>query len=90
MGHGPGTAEPTLPHELAVTAGGVPTAEPGKITAPVLVLAGMNSPGWFRRPVAEQAAVIPGARLKMLDGYDHNAPPEVITPIMTGFFGAHR
>jgi len=26
----------------------------------------------------------------MLDGYDHNAPPEVITPILTDFFGAHR
>jgi hypothetical protein len=24
----------------------------------------------------------------MLDGYDHNAPPEVITHILTGFFGA--
>jgi len=26
----------------------------------------------------------------MLDGYDHNTPPEVITPILTGLFGAHR
>ena len=81
---------PTLPYDLAVTAGRVPTAELGKITAPVLVLGGRNSPGWFQSSVAEQAAAIPGARLRMLDGYDHNAPPEVITPILTGFFGAHR
>lgn len=81
---------PTLPYDLAVTAGGVPTAELGKITVPVLVLGGRNSPGWFQRSVAEQAAAIPAARLKMLDGYDHNAPPEVITPILTGFFGTHR
>ena len=81
---------PTLPYDLAVTAGGVPTAELGKITAPVLVLGGKNSPGWFQRSVAEQAAATPGARLKMLEGYDHNASPEVITPILIDFFGAHR
>ncbi len=81
---------PTLPYDLAVTAGGVPAAELGKITAPVLILGGTNSPGWFQRSVAEQAAATPGARLEMLDGYDHNAPPEVITPILIEFFGAHR
>jgi pimeloyl-ACP methyl ester carboxylesterase len=81
---------PTLPYDLAVAAGGVPSAELGKITAPVLILGGKNSPGWFQRSVAEQAAATPGARLKMLDGYDHNAPPEVITPILIEFFGAHR
>jgi pimeloyl-ACP methyl ester carboxylesterase len=80
---------PTLPYDLAVTGGGVPTAELGKITAPVLILGGTNSPGWFQRSVADQAAATPGARLTMLDGYDHNAPPEVITPILIDFFGAH-
>jgi len=81
---------PTLPYDLAVAAGGVPTAELAQITAPVLVLGGVNSPAWFRRSVAEQAAAIPGARLQMLDGYDHNAPPEVITPILTEFFRTCR
>jgi len=81
---------PTLPYDLAVTAGGVPTAELEKITAPVLILGGENSPGWFQHSVAEQAAATPGAQLKMLHGYDHNAPPEVITPILIEFFGAHR
>jgi pimeloyl-ACP methyl ester carboxylesterase len=81
---------PTLPYDLAVTAGGVPTAELEGITAPVLILGGSNSPPWFQRSVAEQAAATPGAQLKMLDGYDHNAPPEVITPILIEFFGAHR
>ena len=81
---------PTLPYDLAVTAGGVPTAELAKITAPVLILGGKNSPSWFQRSVAEQAAATPGAQLKMLDGYDHNAPPEVISPILIDFFGAHQ
>ncbi len=81
---------PTLRYDLAVTAGGVPTSELGKITAPVLILGGKNSPGWFQRSVAEQAAATPGAQLTMLDGYDHNAPPQVIAPILIGFFGTHR
>jgi pimeloyl-ACP methyl ester carboxylesterase len=81
---------PTLPYDIAVTAGGVPTAELGKIAAPVLFLGGRNSPGWFQRSVAEQAGATPGARLQMLDGYDHNAPPEVITPLLIDFFGAAR
>jgi pimeloyl-ACP methyl ester carboxylesterase len=80
----------TLPYELAVTAGGVPAAELRKITAPVLILGGGNSPAWFRRSVAEQAAAIPGAQLMTLDGYDHNAPPEVITSILTSLFSVHR
>src|SRR3984957_4964009 len=76
----------TLPYDLAVTEGGVPEAELGKITAPVLILGGGESPAWFRRSVAEQAAATPGARLMMLDGFGHNVPPEVITPILIDFF----
>jgi pimeloyl-ACP methyl ester carboxylesterase len=76
----------TLPYDLAVTEGGVPEAELGKITAPVLILGGGESPAWFRRSVAEQAAATPGARLMMLDGFGHNAPPEDITPILIDFF----
>jgi pimeloyl-ACP methyl ester carboxylesterase len=81
---------PTLPYDLAVTDGGVPVSELARITAPVLILGGKNSPGWFQRSVAEQAAATPGAQLRMLDGFDHNAPPEVIAPILIDFFGAHR
>jgi pimeloyl-ACP methyl ester carboxylesterase len=81
---------PTLPYDLAVAAGGVPATELAKISAPVLVLGGANSPAWFRRSVSEQAAAIPGARLQMIDGYDHNAPPEIITPILTEFFSSFR
>ncbi|HET9971719.1 MAG TPA: hypothetical protein VFQ68_26025 [Streptosporangiaceae bacterium] len=35
-------------------------------------------------------AATPGAQLMMLGGYDHNAPPEVLTPILIDFFGANR
>ena len=79
----------TLPYDIAVTAGGVPDDELAKITAPVLIIGGGNSPAWFRRSVAEQAAAIPGAQLTTLDGYDHNAPVEVLAPILINFFGGH-
>jgi pimeloyl-ACP methyl ester carboxylesterase len=79
-----------LPYDLAVTAGGVPAAELGKITAPVLILGGSESPAWFRRSVAEQAAATPGAQLRMLDGFGHNTPVEIIAPILTGFFTRPR
>jgi pimeloyl-ACP methyl ester carboxylesterase len=78
---------PTLPYDLAVTDGGIPVAELARISAPVLILGGGDSPAWFRRSVAEQAAAIPGARLQTLDGYAHNAPPDFLAPILTGFFG---
>jgi hypothetical protein len=39
--------------------------------------------------VADQAAATPGAQLRMLPGYDHNAPPEVISGILIDFFIAH-
>jgi pimeloyl-ACP methyl ester carboxylesterase len=76
----------TLPYDLAVTAGGVPEAELGKITAPVLIIGGSDSPAWFRRSVAEQAAATPGAQLMTLDGFGHNAPPELIAEILIDFF----
>jgi pimeloyl-ACP methyl ester carboxylesterase len=76
----------TLPYDLAVAGDGVPEDELGRIDAPVLVLGGGSSPAWFRRSVADQAAAVPGARLMMLDGQEHNAPPEVLAPILVSFF----
>lgn len=81
---------PTLPYDLGVTGGGVPAGELGRITVPVLILGGGNSPDWFRRSVAEQATATPGAQLRMLDSYDHNAPAEVLAPILASFFDSAR
>ena len=80
----------TLPYDLAVTGDGLPADELGKVGVPVLVVGGGNSPAWFRRSVAEQAAAVPGAQLMTLDGYDHNIPPEVIAPVLARFFAAER
>ena len=76
----------TLPYDIALTGDqGVP-ASLAAIAMPVLVLGGGTSPDWFHRAVAETAAVIPGARLVMMEGYDHGVPPEVIAPVLTEFF----
>jgi pimeloyl-ACP methyl ester carboxylesterase len=78
---------PTLPYDLALTGHhGVPAADLAKITVPVLVLGGANSPEWFQQTVRETTAAIPGARLLVLEGQDHGAPPEVISPVLTEFF----
>jgi pimeloyl-ACP methyl ester carboxylesterase len=81
----------TLPYDLALTGDqGIPVDYLAKITVPVLVLGGANSPDWFRRTVQATTDAIPGARLVMLDGQDHGAPPDVIAPLLTDFFlGAH-
>jgi len=77
----------TLPYDIALTGDqGIPVNVLGKITVPVLVLGGANSPDWFRRTVQATTEAIPGARLVMLDGQDHGAPPEVIAPVLTDFF----
>jgi pimeloyl-ACP methyl ester carboxylesterase len=77
----------TLPYDLALSGDqGIPVDYLAKITVPVLVLGGANSPDWFHRTVEATAEAIPGARLEMLEGQDHGVPPEVIAPVLTGFF----
>jgi pimeloyl-ACP methyl ester carboxylesterase len=80
----------TLPYDIALTGDqGVP-ASLAAIAMPVLVLGGGTSPDWFHRAVQETAAVIPGAKLVMMEGYDHGVPPEVIAPVLTEFFLGSR
>lgn len=76
----------TLPYDIALTADpGIP-AWVSAIVVPTLVLGGSTSADWFHRAVAETAAAIPGARLVMVEGFDHQVPPEVIAPVLTSFF----
>jgi pimeloyl-ACP methyl ester carboxylesterase len=76
----------TLPYDIALTGDqGIP-ASLAAIAVPALVLGGGKSPDWFRRTVQETAAVIPGARLVTVEGYDHNVPPEVLAPVLIEFF----
>jgi len=77
----------TLLYDLALTGDqGIPVGYLKTIAVPVLVLGGANSPDWFHRTVQATTDAIPGARLILLDGQDHNVPPEVIAPVLTDFF----
>jgi pimeloyl-ACP methyl ester carboxylesterase len=77
----------TLPYDLELSGDqGVPADNLATITVPVLVLGGANSPDGFQQIVRETAAAIPGARLVMLEGQDHGAPPSVLAPVLTEFF----
>jgi pimeloyl-ACP methyl ester carboxylesterase len=77
----------TLPYDLLLNGDeGVPADVLAAITAPVLVVGGARSPDWFHRTVEATAAAIPGARLRMLEGYDHNVPAETVSAVMTEFF----
>jgi pimeloyl-ACP methyl ester carboxylesterase len=76
----------TLPYDIALTGDqGVP-ASLSAIAIPVLVLGGSTSADWFHRTVQETANAVPGARLVMMEGYDHGMSPEVIAPVLTEFF----
>src|SRR5579872_5491905 len=76
----------TLPYDIALTGDqGVPAAL-AAIAVPALVLGGGTSPDWFHRAVRSTADVIPGAKLVMVEGYDHNVPTEVLAPVLAEFF----
>jgi pimeloyl-ACP methyl ester carboxylesterase len=81
----------TLPYDLAITGDqGMPVAELAKIEVPVLVIGGGNSPDWFKRTVEATAAVIPDARVIMIEDQDHGVPPEVVGPVLAEFFLGSR
>lgn len=76
----------TLPYDIELTGDqGIP-ASLAAIAVPALVLGGGTSPEWFHRTVQATADAVPGAKLVMVEGYDHNVPPEVIAPVLTEFF----
>ena len=66
-----------LPREWAYEVGSTPT----------LVIDGGRSPAWMRNAAAATADLLPGAQALTLADCDHGAPPEVIGPVLSDFFG---
>lgn len=56
------------------------------VTVPALVLCGGESPGWMIDVGKRVADVLPRGRLRVLDGQEHFAPPEVLAPALEKFF----
>ena len=77
MGH-------TLPYDFAIVGeDGLPRELFARITAPTLVVVGEGSPQWFRDTAAAIVDAVPGARLAVLPGQDHNAAPDVLAAVLT-------
>lgn len=76
----------TLAYDAAIMAdGAIPAGRFGEIAAPTLVLAGSESPEPLRHAAAQAAAAIPGARVDVLDGQDHNVAGAAIAPVVAEF-----
>lgn len=64
----------------------------GAIGVPTLLLAGANSPDWLRVVLPVLQRLIPDARLRVLQGLDHNAPdlnaPQAVAAQLLPFLSA--
>jgi hypothetical protein len=52
------------------------------------VIAGGASPDFFRHTAARIAEILPNGELTVLEGQDHDAPPEVVAPPVAAFLAA--
>ena len=81
---------PTLPHELALTADGVPpVGRLAAITAPTLALAGGRSPAWAARAAEAVASSVADGSVLTVPGQDHDVDQTVLAPLLTEFFLGH-
>ena len=81
---------PTLRYELELkVAGGdaeVPSGRLGKISVPLLAMAGSASPEWMRGASKKVASVVPSAEYSELAGQNHMVPDALIAPELRSFF----
>lgn len=70
-----------------IGAGGtVPTDLLGRVTTESLVLVGGASPEWMIAVGRQVADALPNGRHRVLDDQEHVVPPEVLVPVLAGFF----
>ena len=78
---------PTMPYDQEVMGdeergGTIPVDLVRTVTVPTLVIAGGASPAFFRDTAARLAQLLPNASLATLDGGDHDAPADVVAPVV--------
>jgi pimeloyl-ACP methyl ester carboxylesterase len=81
---------PTLAYDSAVmddlaTGGAVPAGLARQVSQPVLVVVGGESPPFMREVGQQLAELLPAGAMQVLPGQDHNADPEVVTPVVAEF-----
>lgn len=65
--------------------GGIPETLVASITVPTLVIAGSESPDFFRDTAERIEMLLPDGRLETLDGHDHGAAADVVAPVVFRF-----
>jgi pimeloyl-ACP methyl ester carboxylesterase len=68
------------------TGGTVPADLLGRVTTESLVLIGGASPEWMIAVGRQVADALLNGRHRVLEGQEHVVPPEVLVPVLTGFF----
>ncbi|HEU4829952.1 MAG TPA: alpha/beta hydrolase [Gemmatimonadales bacterium] len=82
----------TMPYDFEVmgdfTGGTIPEHFVRAVSIPTLVIAGGVSPDFFRSTAERIAKLLPHGSLAVLDGHDHDAPGEVVAPVVAEFLAA--
>ena len=81
----------TLPYDDAImgdTTSGkpLPAGRWASVTIPTLVVDGGASPAWARNAVQAIAEVLSDAKRRTLEGQTHQVDPDVLSPVLKGFF----
>ena len=66
----------------------LPTDRWSSVTMPTLVMDGEASPDWMRNGVRALARILPNAEHQTLAGQTHAVDPEVLAPVLEGFFAS--
>ncbi|MEU6886979.1 alpha/beta hydrolase [Streptomyces viridosporus] len=81
------TIAPSLAYDDAVMGdGSVPEELLASIRVPVLAVAGDGSPAWMRQAARAIADAVPRGAYRVLEGQTHMADPDVLAPVLAGFF----
>jgi uncharacterized protein YndB with AHSA1/START domain/pimeloyl-ACP methyl ester carboxylesterase len=80
---------PTLTYDDAIMGdGSVPTGLLESVAVPVLVVDGGESPAFMHDAARAVADSLPNAQRRTLQGQTHDVDPEVLAPVLAGFFNS--
>jgi pimeloyl-ACP methyl ester carboxylesterase len=82
---------PTLAYDSEVMGdigrdGTIPVEKASRVTVPALVLTGGADYPWMIEVGRRLADAMPAGRHRALEGQGHTVPPEVLAPVLEGFF----
>jgi pimeloyl-ACP methyl ester carboxylesterase len=68
--------------------GTIPAERAARVEAPTLVMNGGSGAPFMLETAKKLAKVIPNAKLRTLEGQDHNVAPEAVAPVLLEFFAS--